>query len=79
MSPIYPHPYGDIVKLRFQDSKKHAGLIPQPALAKLLEEFGVRLTGTILAASSRPSQTRSREKKVLITTQTVQFVSLFMD
>jgi hypothetical protein len=69
ISPVSLHPYGDIVKLLFQDSKKHAGLIPQPALAKLLEEFGVRLTGIISAATSRPSQTRSREKKVLIATQ----------
>src|ERR1019366_5621735 len=69
ISPVSLHPYGDMVKLRFQDSKKHAGLISQPALAKLLEEFGVRLTATILAASSRPSQPRGREKKGLITTQ----------
>lgn len=63
-SPVSLYAFGDMVKLRFQDSNKHAGLIAQPTLARLLENVDVRLAATITAsASSRPSQPRGREKK----------------
>ena len=62
VAPVDIRPFGDILKLYFQDSRKYAGLLTLPVLSKLLDEFSVKFTATLVASQSRPSQTSGRGK-----------------
>ena len=60
--PVDIRPFGDILKLYFQDSTKYAGLLTLPVLSKLLDEFSVKFTATLVASQPRPSQASHRGK-----------------
>ena len=60
--PVDIRPFGDILKLYFQDSTKYAGLLTLPVLSKLLDEFSVKFTATLVASQPRPSQASQRGK-----------------
>ncbi|KAF2191078.1 hypothetical protein K469DRAFT_746516 [Zopfia rhizophila CBS 207.26] len=70
IAPVNIRHFGDILKLNFQDSNKYAGLLTLPALGKLLDEFYVKFTATLIASQSRPSQASRKVKvKDLVRTQ----------
>ena len=49
-------PFGDVIKLSFEDSKKYAGLLTLPVLCKLKNEFTIDCTATITASDSHNGQ-----------------------
>lgn len=61
LAPVNIKAFGDVLKLTFQDSDKYAGLLSLPALSRLLEEFTVKLTATLIAPQSRPSSQSSNK------------------
>ncbi|KAF2792116.1 hypothetical protein K505DRAFT_408838 [Melanomma pulvis-pyrius CBS 109.77] len=54
IAPVSISCFGDVLKLRFLDSKKHAGLITLPVLGRLLNEFNVKFTATLAAPATQP-------------------------
>ena len=61
IAPVNIQPFGDILKLYFQDSNKYAGLLTLPVLTKILDEFVVKFDATLVASKSQLSQTSGRK------------------
>ena len=47
IAPVNVKPFGDVLKLNFQDSGKYAGIIKLPAMRKLLDECDIQLSATL--------------------------------
>ncbi len=60
-APVNIKPFGDILKLYFQDSNKYAGLLTLPVLTKILDEFVVKFDATLVASKSQLSRTSGRK------------------
>jgi hypothetical protein len=56
VAPVTLTPFGDIMKLSFQDSKKYAGILTLPALCKLQEECTIEYAANMVAFESRRDQ-----------------------
>ncbi|CZR60109.1 uncharacterized protein PAC_10004 [Phialocephala subalpina] len=56
VTPVTLSPFGDVMKLSFQDSRKYAGILALPALCKLQEEFNIDYTANMVASGSRKDQ-----------------------
>ena len=61
--PVSIAAYGDMLKLSFQDSNKHAGLIDCPALSTLLRDWCIQLNATLLALPHDKQNQVSKGKK----------------
>lgn len=53
-------PFGNVLKLNFQDTGKYAGILKLPVLCKLLDGHNIKLTGALVAS---PSPKMSGKKK----------------
>jgi hypothetical protein len=56
VTPVTLSPFGDVMKLYFQDPRKYAGILALPALQKLQEEFNIDYTANMVAPGSRKGQ-----------------------
>lgn len=54
IAPVKLLPFGDIVKIYFQESNKYAGLLNLPGISKLLEAFAVTLNATLISSDTQP-------------------------
>ena len=50
VTPITLSPFGDVMKLSFQDSKKYAGILAMPALCKLQEECSIEYMASMMVS-----------------------------
>lgn len=62
VTPVTVNPFGDVMKLYFQDSMKYAGILALPVLCKLQEEFNIDYTANMVASGSRSGQRAATEK-----------------
>jgi len=53
--------FGDIVKLKYQDSTKYAGIITSPVLRKLLDDDNIKLSATLTGVLSYPPKVTSKK------------------
>jgi hypothetical protein len=60
IAPVTIHPFGDMIKINYQDSNKYAGIANVPALCEILNAYNVKFTATLVTQSK--SQTGGREK-----------------
>ena len=51
------------MKISFQDSSKYAGIVNLPVLSKVLNDYSIKYTATLVASSLQSNQTRRRENK----------------
>lgn len=61
--PVNIQPCGRMMKLSFQDSSKYAGIVNLPVLSKVLNDYSIRFTATLVASSPQSNQTRRMENK----------------
>ena len=55
-------PFGDVIKLSFEDSGKYAGILALPILCKLKIEFAIEYTATIALSDCEHSQRIASKK-----------------
>jgi hypothetical protein len=63
-APVDLEAFGDLVKIRLQDSGKYAGLIRSPTIRQLLDDTAVQLCATLtqsLPVSSQAARTSARK------------------
>ncbi|KAE8448033.1 hypothetical protein EG329_009956 [Mollisiaceae sp. DMI_Dod_QoI] len=56
VTPVTLSPFGDVMKLSFQDSRKYAGILALSALCKLQQEFNIDYSANMVASGSQKDQ-----------------------
>lgn len=63
LAPVTLSPFGDIMKLTFQDSKKYAGILALNVLCLLKEKFTIDYKAEMVASEPQGKQGTGKEKK----------------
>ncbi|KAL9115840.1 MAG: hypothetical protein Q9227_000208 [Pyrenula ochraceoflavens] len=62
IAPVTMQRYDDMIKLRYQDSNKYAGILLTPVLGKILDDFSVKYEASLVGSLSEPTPTRKQKK-----------------
>lgn len=62
-APVKLLPCGDIIKLRFEDSNKFAGILNLPVLCRLFDDFTVKLQASLIIAPGYSSKLKTGKGK----------------
>lgn len=60
--PVTIRRFGDMIKLYFQDTNKYAGLLTMPVLGKILDEFSIKFSPSLVVSKSQLDKTSTRTK-----------------